>query len=202
MRGSRIRHLYPILSPHPPLSRREREFFNSLLGRRLHGSRRYSNARSNCRGAGVRGQGRMKSLARSLRSRMTDAERILWYHLRARRLAGFKFRRQLVIEPYIVDFACIEAKLIVEADGGQHGEQENADAERTAFLNRSGYRVLRFWNHEILTDTDAVLERIHSALIESPHPTASPGAKRDSSSCQRVCAMDGAHQPSPGGRGA
>ena len=108
---------------------------------------------------------------------MTDAERILWYHLRARRLAGFKFRRQLVIEPYIVDFACIEAKLIVEADGGQHGEQEIADAERTAFLNRLGYRVLRFWNHEILTDTEAVLARIHSTLIESPHPHPSPGGR-------------------------
>jgi very-short-patch-repair endonuclease len=62
----------------------------------------------------------MKSYARALRHRMTDAERILWQHLRARRLAGFKFRRQLIIEPYIVDFACIEARLIVEADGGQH----------------------------------------------------------------------------------
>src|SRR3989337_2010319 len=72
-----------------------------------------------------RGPGRgyrkyMKSLARLLRSQMTDAERLLWHHLRARRLSGFRFRRQLVIEPYIVDFACLEVKLVVEADGGQH----------------------------------------------------------------------------------
>ena len=119
----------------------------------------------------------MKSLARSLRHQMTDAERLLWHHLRAHRLGGFKFRRQLVIEPYIVDFACLEVKLVVEADGGQHGEQQDRDSERTAYLETLGYRVLRFWNHEILTETQAVLERIHHELIESPHPHPSPGGR-------------------------
>ena len=108
----------------------------------------------------------MKSLARMLRHQGTDAERLLWRHLRNRQLAGHKFRRQLLIEPYVVNFACIEAKLIVEADGGQHVERLNEDAERTAHLTTMGYKVLRFWNHEILTETEAVLEAIHRALSE------------------------------------
>ncbi len=83
-------------------------------------------------GLGRGGRQYMKSLARLLRRQMTDAERLLWHHLRAQRLGGFKFRRQLVIEPYIVDFACLEAKLVVEADGGQHGEEQDGDDKRTA----------------------------------------------------------------------
>lgn len=116
----------------------------------------------------------MKPLARVLRGKATDAERRLWHHLRGRRLAGFKFRRQLVIEPYIVDFACIEARLVIEADGGQHGQMREEDRDRSAHLAALGYRVLRFWNHEILHETDAVLERIHRELINSPHPIPSP----------------------------
>jgi len=112
----------------------------------------------------------MKSLARSLRRQMTDAERLLWHHLWARRFNGFRFRRQLVIEPYIVDFTCLEAKLVIDADGGQHEVQQDIDSERTTYLEALGYRVLQFWNHEILTETQAVLERIHHELIESPHP--------------------------------
>ena len=102
----------------------------------------------------------MKSRARSLRLNMTDAERLLWHHLRARRFAGHKFRRQMVIDPYVVDFVCVEARLIVEADSGQHGEQTDYDERRTAYLERCGYRVLRFWNNEILGQAEAVLERI------------------------------------------
>ena len=116
----------------------------------------------------------MKSLARMLRSQMTDAERLLWHHLRARRLGGFRFRRQMVIEPFIVDFACLDVKLVVEADGGQHEEQQDRDSERTAYLESLGYRILRFWNHEILNGTQAVLERIHHELIKSPHPNPLP----------------------------
>jgi adenine-specific DNA-methyltransferase len=116
----------------------------------------------------------MKVLAKILRSQMTDAERLLWQHLRASRLDGFKFRRQVVIEPYIVDFVCLEAKLVVEADGGQHGEQHAYDSRRSDYLEARGYRVLRFWNHEILTQTWNVLEEIHRALIQSPHPNPSP----------------------------
>jgi very-short-patch-repair endonuclease len=116
----------------------------------------------------------VKHLARAMRSGMTDAEQRLWYHLRGRRLDGFKFRRQVVIEPYIADFACLEAKLIVEADGGQHGSQMTADEVRTQYLESLGYRVLRFWNHDILTDTERVLGEIHRSLIDPPHPNPSP----------------------------
>lgn len=116
----------------------------------------------------------MKSLARTLRREMTDAERLLWYHLRDRRLSGFKFRRQMVLEHYIVDFCCVEAKLVVEADGSQHGVRIVSDERRTAILESMGYRILRFWNHEILNETAAVLERIHDELIVSPHPNPSP----------------------------
>lgn len=117
----------------------------------------------------------MKSYARALRRRMTDAERMLWHHLRSRRFAGFKFRRQLIIEPYVVDFACIEARLIIEADGGQHIEQQSSDRQRTAYLESLSYRLVRFWNHEILTATPDVLACIHRALLDrSPHPNPSP----------------------------
>lgn len=114
----------------------------------------------------------MKSLARKLRRRSTEAETLLWQHLRARQIGGFKFRRQLELGPYIADFVCIEKKLIVEADGGQHSEQQ--DVERTEHLQGLGYRVLRFWNHEVLTETEAVLEQILAELQTSPHPNPLP----------------------------
>jgi very-short-patch-repair endonuclease len=89
-------------------------------------------------------------------------------------MAGYKFRRQVVIEPYIVDFACLEVGLIVEADGGQHLERVEDDLKRSVFLESPGYKVMRFWNHEILGDTHAVLEQIHSYLINAPlSPTLS-----------------------------
>jgi len=114
----------------------------------------------------------MNSLAKRLRQQGTDAERMLWKYLRAHRMAGYKFRRQVLIEPYIVDFVCLEARLIVEADGGQHLEQVEDDLKRSVFLESLGYTVIRFWNHEILGDIHTVLERIHGSLIEvpSPHP--------------------------------
>ena len=112
----------------------------------------------------------MDSLAKKLRQQSTDAERMLWKYLRAHRMAGYKFRRQVVIEPYIVDFVCLEARLIVEADGGQHLEQAERDLKRSLFLEALGYKVIRFWNNEILRDTHTVLEQIHSSLIEAPSP--------------------------------
>jgi very-short-patch-repair endonuclease len=119
----------------------------------------------------------MKSLARHLRQQATDAERMLWSHLRAHRMSGYKFRRQVVIEPYIVDFVCLETRLIVEADGGHHLEQGDEDLQRSEYLESLGYKVIRFWNHEILGDIDIVLERIHSYLIEAPSPQPSPGGR-------------------------
>jgi len=117
----------------------------------------------------------MKSLARKLRQESTDAERLLWQYLRAHRMAGFKFKRQVVIEPYIVDFACLEARLIVEADGGQHLEQVKDDLQRSVFLESLGYKLIRFWNHEILCDIHSVLEQIHGSLIEAPSPGGREG---------------------------
>ena len=103
--------------------------------------------------------------AREMRHTATDAEHLLWFALRSRRLGGFKFRRQHPIEPFIVDFACTERMLIVEADGGQHAECFG-DIERTAKLERAGWRVLRFWNNEIQTNLDGVLTTILAKLRE------------------------------------
>jgi adenine-specific DNA-methyltransferase len=93
---------------------------------------------------------------------MTEAERRLWYALRDRRFAGWKFRRQETIHPVIVDFICSAARLIVEVDGGQHSE--DGDAERTAALEAQGFRVLRFWNNEVLGNLDGVMIRLAEAL--------------------------------------
>jgi len=113
-----------------------------------------------------------KDFARELRQRQTDAEAMLWARLRDRQLAGVKFRRQQPIGDYIVDFVSLDKRIIVEIDGGQHGEeiQEERDAERTARLQSGGYRVLRFWNNDVLQNTEGVLERIMEAVGNSPSP--------------------------------
>jgi very-short-patch-repair endonuclease len=102
----------------------------------------------------------LTSRARFLRKNSTEAERILWSKIRGRQFAKYKFRRQVVLGPYIVDFLCHEARLIVEADGGQHSSQVISDAKRTIYLESCGYRVVRFWNNDILQNTDGVLETI------------------------------------------
>ena len=104
------------------------------------------------------------AIARKLRGSMTDAERKLWQALRQRQLDGHKFRRQQLIGNYVADFVCLEQKLIVEIDGGQHAEQVSSDATRTKWLEARGYRVLRFWNNEILGNMDGVLQAISDAL--------------------------------------
>ena len=112
--------------------------------------------------------------ARGLRRRSTRAESILWWRLRARQLGGWKFRRQQPVGPFIADFCCLEARLIVEVDGGHHAEEERqaADRHRTEHLERLGYRVLRFWDHDALARTDAVLIEIARSL--PPHPDPLP----------------------------
>ena len=119
--------------------------------------------------------------ARALRSSATDAERKLWQHLRGRQMQGFKFRRQLPIAGYIADFACIEARLVVELDGSQHVDQHAHDLERSRKMAVNGYRVLRFWNHDVLLDTAAVLDDIHRQLQPLPNPPlqAGEGAQGD-----------------------
>ena len=114
--------------------------------------------------------------ARLLRTGQTDAEWRLWYHLRAHRFLGLKFRRQKPLGPYIVDFLCHEPALVIELDGGQHGEQAGYDQQRDAWLRAQGLAVLRFWNHEVLQDTPAVLERIRLEVQAlSPHPSPAGG---------------------------
>jgi len=103
------------------------------------------------------------SLFSALRAQQTEAENLLWTYLRAHRLNGLKFRRQVVLGKYIVDFLCLSEKIIVEVDGGQHADQENYDTRRTAYLESKGYRVLRFWNNEVLAQSEQVLDVIWRA---------------------------------------
>jgi very-short-patch-repair endonuclease len=107
--------------------------------------------------------------ARQLRRDQTDAERLLWGHLRARRLGGVKFRRQDPRAPYIVDFICLERRLVVDLDGSRHGDDKAIayDGRRSAFLNAQGFRVLRFWNTDVLKHLDGVLDDIRREL-EAP----------------------------------
>tara|TARA_R110000824_G_scaffold390760_11_gene587800 strand:- start:5538 stop:5882 length:345 start_codon:yes stop_codon:yes gene_type:complete len=108
--------------------------------------------------------------ARALRRNLTDAERKLWYALR-RDALGVNFRRQHPIGKYIVDFVCLDRKLIIEADGGQHAEEQAAhDAARTAWLEQQGYDVLRFWNNDILTNIEGVVDVIREKLSSLPLP--------------------------------
>jgi len=104
--------------------------------------------------------------ARRLRRASTDAEKLLWQKLRARQLGGAKFRRQTPIGPYIVDFVSFEHKLVVEIDGGQHSAsaERQHDTKRTTWLESQGFRVLRFWNNQVLTNLEGVLERTFQEL--------------------------------------
>jgi len=115
----------------------------------------------------------MRSRARSLRRDSTDAERIIWSALRALRLNGASFRRQAPIGPYVVDFLCHAAKLVVELDGGQHFEsdQQRRDARRDAHLASKGYRVLHFNNYDVMTNRTGVLETIAAAIDRAPSLT-------------------------------
>jgi adenine-specific DNA-methyltransferase len=95
---------------------------------------------------------------------MTDAERKLWYHLRGSRLRGFTFRRQVPLGNYVVDFLCERQRLVVEVDGGQHADRLEHDASRTQWLSAQGYSVARFWNNDVLTNIEGVLEVISREL--------------------------------------
>jgi len=106
--------------------------------------------------------------AKELRRNSTDAERLLWRRLKARQLDGLKFRRQEQIGRFIVDFVCYEKGIIVEADGSHHALEKEKDEERTQWLNSQGFMVLRFWNHEILTNIEGVLEVIRLRCLEAP----------------------------------
>jgi adenine-specific DNA-methyltransferase len=114
-------------------------------------------------------------LQRTLRNEMTHAEKALWKVLRSRQVSGLKFRRQHAFGDYILDFVCFENKLVIEVDGGQHGEGTEYDEIRTRNLLTAGFRVLRFWSTEVLQEIEAVRERIWRAVEEQqPHPLPGP----------------------------
>jgi very-short-patch-repair endonuclease len=113
-----------------------------------------------------------KTRARAMRLSPTEAERKLWWHLRHRLpLSATHFRRQVRLGRYIVDFASHGLKLVIELDGGQHAVQGERDETRSKFLELEGYRVLRFWNNEVLANIDGVVEVIQSAVLATPTPT-------------------------------
>ena len=112
--------------------------------------------------------------ARNMRHISTDVERKFWWLVRDRRFGGYKFKRQFLIGRYIVDFVCLEAGLVVELDGGQHVGQTVYDDIRDSYLKARGFRVLRFWNTEFLTNRDGVLEALQCQLESPPHPDPLP----------------------------
>ena len=112
--------------------------------------------------------------AKALRSRQTETEQQLWYHLRARRFMGYKFKRQKPLGPYVVDFVCLKRKLVIELDGGQHADSIT-DQHRDDWLRNQGYTVLRFWNNEIAQQLESVWERVHSVLSSPPTPSPAGG---------------------------
>jgi len=103
---------------------------------------------------------RITEIAQNLRKNPTHAENLLWKYLRRKQFAQLKFRRQQPIDHYIVDFVCIEKKIIIEVDGGQHSIEREKDIERENYLRRNGFKVLRFWNNDILENIEGVLEEI------------------------------------------
>ena len=120
----------------------------------------------------------MKAFSRVLRKNQTDAERVMWNQLRNRQVLDCKFRRQQIIGPYIADFLCLEPKLVIEIDGGHHSDTLEYDETRSKYLRQLGYPVLRFWNHDVLQETTAVMETIRLTIIDLiPSPQPSPGGR-------------------------
>ena len=181
----------------------------------LRGSRQGKGASPQARRWGeIKRQYTQQTLQKSqtLRETRTDAEGLLWHYLRDKQLDGHKFRRQQPIGPYIVDFACMPQKLLIELDGGQHAEQHTYDQKRDAFLRKQGYKILRFWNNEIFENCFGVLESIYVALHHhsplegesarqgrSPQPSqwGDEGRSQDESLSGKGCPPP--HQPSPRG---
>jgi very-short-patch-repair endonuclease len=116
--------------------------------------------------------------ARDLRKNPTIAEQKLWSYLRQKQIGKHRFRRQVPVDHYIVDFLCFEKRLIIEVDGGQHAEQEERDNERTSWLERQGFHVLRFWNNEVLGNIEGVVGEIAKALANPPHLIPPPQGGR------------------------
>ncbi len=127
-----------------------------------------------------KGYRRPTARSRELRAAMTDAERRLWSCLSARKVAGVRFNTQFPIGPFICDFASRGAKLVIELDGGQHASMEREDAARTRYIETQGYRVIRFWNNDVMANIDGVVAEIARALQDMPSPSPSREREGDS----------------------
>ena len=117
----------------------------------------------------------LTNIARELRKKATEAERVLWGQLSRRKMEGFKFRRQQPIGQYIVDFVNFEKKLIVELDGGQHKIQKNDDKKRDNWFEEQGFRVLRFWNNDVFENLEGILEVVRKILLSPSHSPSHQG---------------------------
>jgi len=117
----------------------------------------------------------IKIIAKNLRKRSTHAEILLWKHLRAKQLEGLKFKRQQPIGNYIVDFVCFKKQIVIEVDGGQHAIEKDKDKERDRWLEGQGFRVLRFWNNEVVANIEGVLEVVRESCLN--HPPLTPPIK-------------------------
>jgi very-short-patch-repair endonuclease len=130
-------------------------------------------------GRGIKGEDDIKladnitQIAKNLRKTSTFAERLLWRHLRAKQVEGYKFRRQEPIGDYAVDFVCFEKRIIIEVDGSQHQIEKDKDKKRDKWFKEQGFRVLRFWNNEVLRNIEGVLELIRESCLDHPPPTPS-----------------------------
>ncbi len=112
---------------------------------------------------------KLTPLAKGLRKSSTDAERVLWRHLRNKQIEGCKFRRQQPMENYILDFVCLEKGLVIEVDGGQHSTNKAKDEQRDDWLKENGFLVLRYWNTDVLFNIEGVLEDIRNHCLHSPN---------------------------------
>lgn len=121
----------------------------------------------------------INTYATELRNNSTDTERLLWRYLRNSQLEGVKFRRQQPIETYIVDFVSFEKRIVIELDGGQHAENLEYDKQRNACLHANGFIVLRFWNNEVIKNTEGVLEVIRLHCLQKLHPPLNPLPSRE-----------------------
>ncbi len=131
---------------------------------------------------------RITKTGKALRKRLTDAEQLLWNYLRMKQIEGLKFRRQQPIGNYIVDFVCFENRIIIEVDGGQHAEN-NKDRERDLYLQRNGFRVLRFWNNEVLQSINEVLAVIRENCLS--HPPLNPLPSREGRQAEMLPSREG-----------
>jgi very-short-patch-repair endonuclease len=128
-----------------------------------------------------KGSKRPTARSRELRRNLTPAERRLWSRIRTRQVADTRFNTQFPIGPFVCDFVARTPKLVIEIDGGHHADQAKKDAGRTAYIKRKGFRLIRFWNNDVLTNTDGVVEAITEALAEigSDSPSPNPSRKRE-----------------------